>query len=43
MSENAPASPPRAWRTPLLVLIALALAVGLASLFWLDARQRISA
>ena len=43
MSENAPASPPRAWRTPLLVLIALALAVGLASLFWLDARQRIGA
>jgi uroporphyrin-3 C-methyltransferase len=43
MSENLPASPPRAWRAPLLVLIALALAVGLSSLFWLDARQRIGA
>ena len=43
MSENLPASPPRAWRAPVLVLIALALAVGLASLFWLDARQRIGA
>ncbi|HEX7218413.1 MAG TPA: uroporphyrinogen-III C-methyltransferase [Burkholderiales bacterium] len=30
-------------RVPLLVLIALALAVGLASLFWLDARSRIGA
>jgi len=43
MSENLPVSPPRAWRAPVLVLIALALAVGLASLFWLDARQRIGA
>ncbi|HEX6528508.1 MAG TPA: uroporphyrinogen-III C-methyltransferase [Burkholderiales bacterium] len=30
-------------RVPLLMLIALALAVGLASLFWLDARSRIGA
>jgi uroporphyrin-3 C-methyltransferase len=43
MSENQPASPPRAWRAALLVPIALVLAVGLASLFWLDARQRIGA
>jgi uroporphyrin-3 C-methyltransferase len=43
MSENQPASPPRAWRAAVFVLIALVLAVGLASLFWLDARQRIGA
>jgi uroporphyrin-III C-methyltransferase len=30
-------------RTPLLVLIAVALAAGLATLFWLDARNRIGA
>ena len=30
-------------RAPLLMLIALALAVGLAALFWLDARSRIGA
>ena len=30
-------------RVPLLMLIALALAVGLAALFWLDARSRIGA
>jgi uroporphyrin-3 C-methyltransferase len=30
-------------RVPLLMLIALALAVGVASLFWLDARSRIGA
>src|SRR5687767_4092012 len=34
--------PPRT-RTALLVLIALVLAAGLATLFWLDARHRISA
>src|SRR5687767_12841856 len=34
--------PPRT-RTALLVLIALVLAAGLATLFWLDARNRISA
>ncbi len=43
MSDNQPATPHRAWRSPALVLIALALTVGLASLFWLDARQRIGA
>jgi len=43
MSENQPASPPRAWRAAVLVPVALVLAVGLASLFWLDARQRIGA
>ena len=47
MSENQPTQPTqpttrsRAWRTPVLVLLALALAAGLTSLFWLDARQRI--
>jgi len=34
--------PPRA-RTPLLMLIAIVLAAGLATLFWLDARSRIGA
>ena len=43
MSENQPAAPPRALRAAVLLLIALVLAVGLASLFWLDARQRIGA
>src|SRR5919108_5014083 len=37
----APAAP-RA-RMPLLLLIAIALAVGVATLFWLDARSRITA
>jgi uroporphyrin-3 C-methyltransferase len=37
MSPTTPA-----WRLPLLALLALALAAGLVSLFWLDARQRIS-
>src|ERR671923_128370 len=37
----APAAP-RA-RMPLLLLIAIALAVGVATLFWLDARSRIAA
>lgn len=40
MSETTPA--PRS-RTALLILIALVLAVGLAALFWLDARNRIAA
>src|SRR5688572_12312950 len=31
------------WRVPLLVLIAAALAAGLATLYWLDARGRIGA
>jgi uncharacterized protein HemX len=38
MSENQPRS-----RTPLLLLIAIALAAGLATLYWLDARSRITA
>lgn len=36
-----PAAP--AWRLPLLGLLAFALTLGLASLFWLDARNRIGA
>jgi hypothetical protein len=36
-----PAAP--AWRVPLLGLLAFALTLGLASLFWLDARNRIGA
>jgi uroporphyrin-3 C-methyltransferase len=42
--ENQPRSPenqPRS-RTPLLLLIAVALAAGLATLYWLDARSRIA-
>jgi uroporphyrin-III C-methyltransferase len=43
MSENtAPEKPPRS-RTPALLLIAIALAAGLATLYWLDARSRIGA
>ena len=39
MTDQAPARS----RAPLLLLIAIALAVGLATLFWLDARARIGA
>ncbi|HEV3010131.1 MAG TPA: uroporphyrinogen-III C-methyltransferase [Burkholderiales bacterium] len=35
-------TPPRS-RTPLLLLVAIALAAGLATLYWLDARSRIAA
>jgi uroporphyrin-3 C-methyltransferase len=44
MTEQ-PATPPAPTRSraPLLVLIAVALAAGLATLFWLDARNRIAA
>jgi uroporphyrin-3 C-methyltransferase len=42
MAEPATQSPPRS-RAPLLLLIAIALAAGLATLFWLDARSRIGA
>src|SRR5687768_9718047 len=38
-----PAQPARRSRAPLLLLIAVALAPGLATLFWLDARGRIGA
>ena len=38
---DAPTAPRS--RAPLLLLIAIALAAGLAALFWLDARSRISA
>src|SRR5687768_15730073 len=38
-----PAQPARRSRAPLLLLIAVALAAGLATLFWLDARGRIGA
>ena len=55
MSETQPApgaaepapppapAPARASRAPLLAFIAILLAAGMAALFWLDARQRISA
>jgi uroporphyrin-III C-methyltransferase len=43
MSENTASEKPRASRTPVLLLIAIALAAGLATLFWLDARSRIGA
>jgi uroporphyrin-3 C-methyltransferase len=39
----APAKPPRASRAPFLALIAALLAAALAALFWIDARNRISA
>src|SRR5687767_1879060 len=42
MAEPGTQSPPRS-RAPLLLLIAVALATGLATLFWLDARGRIGA
>ena len=42
MSETPAAAPQRSY-VPLLLLIALALVVGLAALFWLDARSRIGA
>ena len=41
MAET-PAAAPRS-RAPLLLLIAIALATGVAALFWLDARSRIGA
>src|SRR3954470_24642614 len=41
-SETVPEAAPRS-RTPLLLLIAVAMAAGLATLFWLDARGRIGA
>jgi uroporphyrin-3 C-methyltransferase len=40
--QATPELPARS-RTPLLLLIAIAIAAGLATLFWLDARGRISA
>jgi uroporphyrin-III C-methyltransferase len=42
MAEPQTQSVPRS-RAPLLLLIAVALAAGLATLFWLDARSRIGA
>src|SRR5918993_4039718 len=42
MAEPETRSTPRS-RAPLLLLIAVALATGLATLFWLDARSRIGA
>jgi len=42
MAEPQTQSTPRS-RAPLLLLIAVALAAGLATLFWLDARSRIGA
>src|SRR6186997_596199 len=41
-SETVTETAPRS-RTPLLLLIAVAMAAGLATLFWLDARGRIGA
>ena len=41
MSENQTTARSRAWRAPVLVLLALVLAAGVASLFWFDTRQRI--
>jgi uroporphyrin-3 C-methyltransferase len=41
MADSAPK--PEKSRAPLLVLIAVALAAGLATLYWLDARNRIGA
>jgi uroporphyrin-3 C-methyltransferase len=43
MSENTSSGKPRPSRTPVLLLIAIALAAGLATLYWLDARNRIGA
>jgi uroporphyrin-3 C-methyltransferase len=43
MNENQTETAPRGSRAPLLLLIAIALAAGLATLFWLDARSRIGA
>jgi uroporphyrin-3 C-methyltransferase len=43
MNENQTGTAPRGSRAPLLLLIAIALAAGLATLFWLDARSRIGA
>jgi uroporphyrin-3 C-methyltransferase len=42
MSE-APVETPRRSRAPLLLFIAIVLAAGLATLYWLDARSRIAA
>jgi len=39
----APAESPRGSRTAVLILLALLLAVALATLFWIDARNRIGA
>lgn len=36
-----PAAAAPLWRTPLLAALAIALAAGMATLFWLDARHRI--
>ena len=41
MSENQTTARSRAWRPPVLVLLALVLAAGVASLFWFDTRQRL--
>jgi len=43
MNENQTGSAPRTSRTTLLALVAIAIAAGLATLFWVDARQRIDA
>jgi len=43
MTDSPPQTPPARSRTPLLLIIAIALAAGLATLFWLDARSRIGA
>ena len=42
MAENTTEKPAEKTRAPLLLLIAIALAAGLATLFWLDARSRIA-
>src|SRR5258707_14559518 len=41
MQEPVQEVPVKRSRLPLLTLIAVVIAVGLAALFWLDARQRI--
>ena len=41
MAETPAEKPAEKTRAPLLLLIAIALAAGLATLFWLDARNRI--
>lgn len=43
MTENQTETAPPGSRVPLLLLIAIALAAGLATLFWVDARSRIGA
>ena len=43
LEKRAPEKPPHRSRAPLLLLIAIVLAAALATVFWLDARQRIDA